>query len=248
MKAIKYLGVLSVICGVFLATGVVLAADADLVQPAEELVYSESIRIESTLTVEKAGYFPTIHIGSTEAGIGGVTYFNGTIVNASVNEEGEDVIPVTFGDDVRIDGAIWRGPTSGPSDDMPVKIMDDLYVDGVLFGGDSVVVDDNLEVTGDVTISGVLKGEETATETLTIDDDLEVTKQAQVAGLTAVQSLQIPLYEGTDPNVDLAAQCSDQTQRGQLILFKNTGVTPSNDSLWICAVNGGNKLGWYQVW
>lgn len=132
MKMLKYLGAFLFVFGVFAVVGSVSAADADLVQPAEVAVFNEEVQVNGTLQVAEPGYFPSVHIGSTEAGVGGVTYFNGTIVNASVNDEGEDVIPVTFGDDVRIDGSIWRGAESGPGDDMPVRVMDDVYVEGYL--------------------------------------------------------------------------------------------------------------------
>jgi len=69
---------------------------------------------------------PSLIVG--EQGIGGVTYFNGTIVNSTVNGEGEGQ-PVTFGDDVRIDGAIQRGH-NGDGDAWPVKINDSLMVYG----------------------------------------------------------------------------------------------------------------------
>lgn len=65
-------------------------------------------------------------------GTGGVTYFNGTIVN-STTKNGKDV-PVTFGDNVRIDGRIFRGATQGPGDSKPVIIDDDLEIKGSTTG------------------------------------------------------------------------------------------------------------------
>lgn len=61
------------------------------------------------------GYFDSLHVG--EPGIGGVTYFNGSIVN-------EDTA-VTIADDLRVDGAITRGFG-------PVKVNDDLTINGDL--------------------------------------------------------------------------------------------------------------------
>ncbi len=66
-----------------------------------------------------------------QQGTGGVTFFNGTIVNETTTTDTGDDIPVTFGDNVRIDGEIWRGEESGPGDDMPVKINDDVNLYGV---------------------------------------------------------------------------------------------------------------------
>ncbi len=68
-----------------------------------------------------------------QQGTGGVTFFNGTIVNETTTDEGAG-IPVTFGDDVRIDGQIWRGEAAGSGDGMPVKIDDDLEVSGTITG------------------------------------------------------------------------------------------------------------------
>ncbi len=73
-------------------------------------------------------WFPNgVKIG--QQGSGGVTFFNGTIVNETTTDEGGD-IPVTFGDNVRIDGELWRGENSGPGDNMPVKVNDDMNVYG----------------------------------------------------------------------------------------------------------------------
>ena len=76
------------------------------------------------------GQFDSLQVGSQ--GVGGVTYFNGTIINETT--DGGNDVPVTFGDNVRIDGAIIRGE-AGATDDMPVKIGDDFRVDGIVWGG-----------------------------------------------------------------------------------------------------------------
>ncbi len=77
-------------------------------------------------------WFPNgVKIGQQETG--GVTFFNGTIVNETTTDEGGD-IPVTFGDNVRIDGEIWRGETAGPGDSLPLKVNDDLLVYGDIDG------------------------------------------------------------------------------------------------------------------
>lgn len=71
------------------------------------------------------GEFGSIKVG--KQGVGGVTFFNGTIVNATTND-GKDN-PVTFGDNVRIDGAIQRG-TNSTGDNLNVKINDSVDVTG----------------------------------------------------------------------------------------------------------------------
>ncbi len=73
--------------------------------------------------------FPNgITIGEQDTG--GVTFFNGTIVNETTTDDVDN--PVAFGDNVRIDGEIWRGEDSGPGDDYPVKMNDDLLLYGDL--------------------------------------------------------------------------------------------------------------------
>ncbi|MBU1178035.1 hypothetical protein KJ903_02345, partial [Patescibacteria group bacterium] len=76
------------------------ASTANSLQPASTITYSETVVV------------PSIRIGSQ--GTGGVTYFNGSIVNSTTGSGGVDN-PVTFGDNVRIDGGIQRG-TSGAGD------------------------------------------------------------------------------------------------------------------------------------
>lgn len=68
-------------------------------------------------------------------GTGGVTYFNGTIINNTTGTGGADN-PVTFGDNVRIDGRVYRGATAGTSDTLPF------------------IVNDNMEVAGNLTVDG----------------------------------------------------------------------------------------------
>ena len=123
--------------------GMVSAAPADVLQPAGTITYNEELVVNDT------GRFDSIYIGKQDEG--GVTFFNGTIVNSTTTNTddaaGAEVEnPVTFGDDVRIDGRIWRGETSGSGDDMPTIILDDM------------------EISGDLTIAGDLSGYYTNSE------------------------------------------------------------------------------------
>lgn len=72
--------------------------------------------------------FPSgIFIG--EQGSGGVTYFNGSIINSTTDDDGNGN-PVTFGDDVRIDGKISRGEGASKK----VWIDGGLKIDGDIEG------------------------------------------------------------------------------------------------------------------
>lgn len=108
--------------GTLALAGVASASTAETLQPARPaggpastITYSEEVIVNNTFKADSA------YIGSTEAGVGGVTFFNGTIVNNSVDEDGASTIPVTFGDDVRIDGEIYRTEKGG---DNPLKVTD----------------------------------------------------------------------------------------------------------------------------
>lgn len=103
----KLLGALMTVFGIFLFMGVAVASDADVLQPASTITYNENLDVNGTI------YANSAYIG--EPGIGGVTFFNGTIVNNSA-------APVTFGDDVRIDGEIYRSEKGGK----PLKISDNV--------------------------------------------------------------------------------------------------------------------------
>jgi hypothetical protein len=110
-KIIMLFSTLMLIFGtLFVLSAAALASDADILQPASTITYDEN------LTVNGTGSFNSVQIGVE--GVGGVTYFNGTIVNIGDN------VPVTLGDDMRIDGEIWRGTSKGIGDGMPIKISD----------------------------------------------------------------------------------------------------------------------------
>lgn len=86
--------------------------------------------------------FDSIKVG--QEGVGGVTFFNGTIVNQTSDSSGKDN-PVTFGDNLRIDGRVYRGSSQGPGDDTPFIIDDDLQVTGDMVGIASSSSVSNLE-------------------------------------------------------------------------------------------------------
>ncbi|GEM_PF-3411669 len=65
-------------------------------------------------------HFATLRVGTQ--GAGGVTFFDGSIANDSTSESGDDN-PITFGDNVRVDGAIFRIEAGG---DNPVKLTDSM--------------------------------------------------------------------------------------------------------------------------
>jgi len=92
-------------------TNTAFASTADILQPASNIVYNENLTVNGTANIRD------IRIG--DPSVGGVTIFNGSIIN-----EGG---PVVIADDFRVDGMIWRGPSRGTSDSMGLKFADSLW-------------------------------------------------------------------------------------------------------------------------
>ena len=109
----KKLGILIGVFGLFALVGVASASQADTLQPAQTITYNEEVVVNDTIRVDSA------YIGQQD--VGGVTFFNGTIVNSTTTDDVGN--PVTFGDDIRIDGQIFRTEIGG---DDPLKIADTL--------------------------------------------------------------------------------------------------------------------------
>lgn len=113
----------------FAVLGALALASATFASPTlAEQAPAESLQPASSGGV---GQFDSLRVGSQ--GTGGVTYFNGSIVNSTTGDSGSDN-PVAFGDNVRIDGYLQRG-TGRTNDGMPVWVGDDARFDGVMWGG-----------------------------------------------------------------------------------------------------------------
>ena len=89
-----------------------------------------------------------------QQGVGGVTYFNGTIVNSTTGD-GDTDNPVTFGDNVRIDGRLYRGATAGSGDSQPFIINDNLEVVGSLTVGSTNVLSSISNLQSQINSKGV---------------------------------------------------------------------------------------------
>ena len=123
-----------IIFGIFVFVGLSSASTADRLQPASAHVIDEELQVLGTARVY------SLRVGAQ--GYGGVTYFDGTIINSTTSTVAEAEVenPVTFGDDVRIDGRVWRGASAGPEDDgsTPFVINDNLEVLGTIQGSDLI--------------------------------------------------------------------------------------------------------------
>ena len=125
----KILGASMVTLGVLVVVGVASASTVEILQPASTQTFNEKVQINGDLEATGTISFPAgVHIG--QQGTGGVTFFNGTIINDTTDSAGEGN-PVTFGDDVRIDGYIYRGAINEETNNA-VRIADSLEVAGSL--------------------------------------------------------------------------------------------------------------------
>lgn len=127
---------------------------------------------------------PYLKVGSQ--GVGGVTFFNGTIINETTNSGADN--PVTFGDNVRIDGTIFRGATEGPGDDYPIKLNDDVRIYGDLTLEGSVTGLDSSSLS-DVASVAMLD----EAETITGDWDNTANPWAASEIADATRQVEIPL-------------------------------------------------------
>ncbi|MFC1617728.1 hypothetical protein ACFL2B_00430 [Patescibacteria group bacterium] len=108
------------LCVAFAAAGVLASPGAS----ADDVV-----RTGANNVFTGVNSFPNITIGAPV--VGGVTYFNGTIINETKTDDGED-IPVTFGDNVRVDGIISRGEDASK----PVWVTGGMKIEGDIEGID----------------------------------------------------------------------------------------------------------------
>lgn len=137
-----------------LLVGVILAVGAALVgynlssaaTHTEEETFQNNTFFESVTNWFQKG----IKIGQQNTG--GVTFFNGTIVN-STTKSGKDN-PVTVGDNLRVDGAIWRTEEGGSN---PLKVADTMVPnkDGVYSLGSSSLKFKNAYFSGAVKLGSI---------------------------------------------------------------------------------------------
>ncbi|XOU94314.1 MAG: hypothetical protein ACNFW9_05735 [Candidatus Kerfeldbacteria bacterium] len=135
-----------------------------------------------------------------EQDIGGVTYFNGSIVNDTTTNSVDN--PVTFGDNVRIDGRVWRGATAGTSDTMPFIVNDNMEVIGSLTVG-------SLMGTGIVTSTNIAAG--------------AITQTSEAYGTTTDTTTQ------NSPNYDILDETIVVTTGASTVLINFSGVFSINN-------------------
>jgi hypothetical protein len=111
MKKFLTLSLLSI--GIFALSSLALASPAEDLQPASMYYIHDDLQVLGTARAY------SLRVGAQ--GYGGVTFFNGTIINETTDTDTGEAMPVTFGDDVRIDGLLFRTEIGG---DNPIKLAD----------------------------------------------------------------------------------------------------------------------------
>ncbi len=145
----------------------------------------------------------TVEVDSLKVGkqgSGGVTFFNGSIINNTTNNGAG--VPITFADDVRIDGRTWRGETRGPGDNKPFVIEDDAQVDGALTVGGA-----------DVFAAIGAKGDKTAVDANTVSvaakaNSADVYSKAEVDSKDAAKANSSDVYSRSEVDSKDAAKAN----------------------------------------
>lgn len=175
----------------FYAINPILAADTSDNQPAEIINYNEPVDVNSALMATLPSYFlQGMHVGSAD-GSGGVLFANGTIINVSRTRKDNKPVPVTLGDDLRVDGEIWRGTAKGISDNMPLKVSDVLAptLDDIYDLGESS------RRWQDLYLSGTLRGNNA---TFTGDIDFS---EANITGISIINTNNLYVSEDSDSSL-----------------------------------------------
>ncbi len=147
-----------VIASTALTVGIVSAASQHNVTSTLGGVAGDYFEVDGAIFVD------SLKVG--DQGVGGVTFFNGTIINQTTDATTGEDKPVTFGDNVRIDGRVFRGAVAGTTDAMPF------------------IVNDNMEVVGSITASGGMTVGNNQTVLFGMGTTLDVT-DATLTGLSS---------------------------------------------------------------
>ncbi|MFA6272329.1 MAG: hypothetical protein WC693_04480 [Patescibacteria group bacterium] len=140
----SFMTALVIVVSTLVTAGIVYAATTRNITATLGGVSGDTFDLDGTMMTD------SLKVGAQ--GVGGVTFFNGTIINNTTTSGADN--PVTFGDNVRIDGRVYRGAIAGTSDSMPFIVNDNLQVAGSLtidsLASDNVITSDNI-VDGTIT-------------------------------------------------------------------------------------------------
>lgn len=155
-----------------------IALTAGIVKAASEYNVTTTLGGVAGDIFDLDGSFKVDSLVVGQQSVGGVTFFNGTIVNNTTDATEADN-PVTFGDNVRIDGRVYRGAVAGTGDSMPF------------------IVNDNMEIAGNLTVTGGLTVGDNQTVTLGESTVLDVTNTT-ITGLSTTDLSDSSTIANTD--------------------------------------------------
>ena len=191
-----------------LTTNYVFAAVTNSIQPAATITYNERLIVNNT------AQFDSIYVG--KQGVGGVTFFNGTIINNTTDDNGNN-LPITFGDNVRIDGELYRTEVGGEN---PLKIADSLrpqtdntydlgttdftFKDAYFSGnvtmtaltGSGIVSSDNI-LNRTITGNDISTSADLSIDTLTTTGNIATSGTVDGIDVSTISSTYLPLAGGT---------------------------------------------------
>ena len=166
-----------IIASIAMTAGIVNAATERNITSRLGGVTGDIFDLDGTLSVS------ALKVGAQS--VGGVTYFNGTVINSTTSSTGADN-PVTFGDNVRIDGRVYRGSVAGTSDTLPFIVNDNMEVKGNLTIDGGVVFGSNQTLTlGSSSVLDVANATISGLSTSDLSDGTVLTKTNAAATLTA---------------------------------------------------------------
>lgn len=204
--------VLVIFASIALTAGIVKAASEYNITSTLGGVSGDFFDLDGTLIVD------SMKVGAQ--GVGGVTFFNGTIINNTTGDDDADN-PVTFGDNVRIDGRVYRGATAGTGDAQPFIVNDNMEVVGTLtvagLSGTGIVGTDNIAdgvvATADLADSSVTSAKIADGTIATADlDDETVTQAEQSSDATGDSTTE------TDPSYDVIESMTGTTQASKVFV------------------------------
>ncbi|PIY96996.1 MAG: hypothetical protein COY66_01900 [Candidatus Kerfeldbacteria bacterium CG_4_10_14_0_8_um_filter_42_10] len=208
---------LVIIVSTFVTAGLVYAAATHNVTSNLGGISGDAFDLDGTMIID------SLKVGAQ--GVGGVTFFNGTIINNTTDNGADN--PITFGDNVRIDGRIYRGATAGTSDSQPF------------------IVNDNMEVVGSLTVdslsgSGIVSTDNLANDSVTtakINDGTIATADLADSSITSAK-----ISNGTIATADLANDAVTQGVETALTTSTNTTMSGADfDTLTSLSITTGDS-------
>lgn len=132
--------VATVFLSVLIASGLVYAATTRNITSKLGGIANDQFDLSGTIKVN------ALRVNNT-------SYLGGPIVNPTLTKGVDN--PITFGDNVRFDGRVWRGATAGPGDNKPFIINDDTQITGNITAANATL--NNLSTTS-LTVNGAAVG------------------------------------------------------------------------------------------